>query len=54
MKTYILSNGWTVTVEKANRGFEDDYLIRYYEDGRCLDCEYGNGDYVAYMFDDAE
>ena len=47
MKEFNLENGHVIEITKANRcGMEDDYLIRFYEDGRFIFEEYGNADYI--------
>jgi hypothetical protein len=51
-KEYVIDgNGHTIIVEKANRGYEDDYKVTFYEDGKRLGDEYGNKDYIEYNFD---
>ena len=47
---FELENGHSITVEKANRGYEDDYKITFFEDGRKLFEEYGNKDYIEYEY----
>lgn len=51
MREFNLGNGHTITVEKANRGIEDDYLITFYEDGRKLSDKYGNKEYIEWEYD---
>ena len=51
MKKYNLGNGHTITVENGNRGYEDDYKISFYEDGRLLSVEYGNKEYIEWEYD---
>jgi hypothetical protein len=46
MKTFYLGVGHTIIVEEGNRGYEDDYKITFYEDGRKLTSEYGNKEYI--------
>lgn len=50
MKTFDLGNRHTITVEKANRGIGDDYKITFFEDGRKLSDEYGNKEYIEFMY----
>ena len=51
MKKFILTNSHSITVEKANRGIEDDYKITFFEDDRKLSEEYGNKDYIEWQYD---
>jgi hypothetical protein len=51
MKTFNLGHGHTLTVEKANRGFADDYKITFFEDGIKLTTEYGNAEYLEWEYD---
>lgn len=51
MKKFDLGNGHTITVEKANRGIEDDYKITFFEDNRYLSYEYGDREYIEWMYD---
>ncbi len=51
MKKFELGNGHEISIEKANRGLEDDYKIVYYEDGRKIFEEYGNADYISYEYE---
>lgn len=46
MKKFEIGNGHSITIEKANRGLNDDYRITYYEDGKKLFEEYGNAEYI--------
>lgn len=48
---YTLEHGHTVTIEEANRGIDDDYLISFYEDGRLLFKEYGSAEYIEDQYD---
>lgn len=50
MRKFELEKGHMITVEKANRGIEDDYKITYYEDGRKLFDEHGTRDYIEYEY----
>lgn len=50
MKTFYLGCGHTLTVEDGNRGYEDDYKITFYEDGRKLTSEYGNKEYIKWYY----
>ena len=51
MKTFNLGNGHTLTVEKANRGFEDDYKVTFFEDGMKLITEYYNRECLEWEYD---
>lgn len=51
MKKFYLGNGHTITVEKANRGIEDDYKITFFEDSKKLGDEYGNKEYIEWQYD---
>ena len=51
MMKFELGNGHTITVEKANRGIEDDYKITFFEDGRKLFEEYANKDCIEWEYD---
>ena len=51
MRKFELGNGQMITVEKANRGIEDDYKITFYEDGRKLFDEHGNREYIEYQYE---
>ena len=50
VKKFDLGNGHKITVEKANRGIEDDYKIIFFEDGRKLSDEYGNKEYIEWQY----
>ena len=51
MKTFNLGNGHTLTVEKANRGLEDDYKVTFFEDGMKLITEYYNRECLEWEYD---
>lgn len=51
MKTFDLGNGHTITVEKANRGLEDDYKVTFFEDGKPFAPEYYSKDCLEWEFD---
>lgn len=51
MRKFDLGNGYTITVEETNRGLADDYKIAVYENGRMLDVEYGNKEYIEYQYE---
>lgn len=50
-KRFELTNGHSIIVEKVNRdSLKNDYKITFFEDGRKLDEEYGNRDYIEYQY----
>ena len=51
MIKFELENGHSITVEKANRGIEDDYKVTFFEDGRKLFEEYANKDCIEWEYD---
>ena len=51
MMKFELGNGHSITVEKANRGIEDDYKVTFFEDGRKLTEYYATKDCVEWEYD---
>lgn len=50
MKTFELGKYHSITVEKANRGIDNDYKITFFENGRILIVEYGNAEYIEFEY----
>ena len=51
MMKFELGNGHSITVEKANRGIEDDYKVTFFEDGRKLTEYYATKDCIEWGYD---
>ena len=50
MKTFYLGVGHTLAVEAGDRGYEDDYKVTFYEDGRKLNTEYCDKEYIKWKY----
>ena len=48
---YDLGNGHTLMIQAAGRGYEDDYLIEFYEDCKLLGREYSSAEVIKDKYD---
>lgn len=51
MKTFVIDEVHSITVEKANRGIDDDYIVTSYELGRNMGTEYYDRECLEWEYD---